>query len=493
MWPYLKLALVSGLLFTWTVGPAAATEGGADVQRWMAQARAQGMPGMAVVVTKGAQVLAADGVGTVDGRPINADTPFRIESLSKSFTATAVLQLVEEEKVDLDAPVTQYLTELRMADGRADEITVRQVLNQSSGLTDGSLGFDQYAKGPRTAEEAVDLVRHSTLAYDPGTEWSYSNPNYWIAARLVEVLTGETFSGYLDRHIFQPLGMSATENHDFYEREMGVQGHTFVFGEAVAVSPPSAYVSGAGGSVSTAADISRWLRFQHGFRVSGQHGAVLGRQLLEEMHRRQAPQDGLYALGWYSGPPADGGVPRTSHSGVGAGVGAYQGLFPDGVAVAVLQASSSPDPYRSADRLQVWAAGGPLTNPPAAPPPWRDIAAALIAAVVIGFAVRGIIRSRRWSLRGRRRWRIVRLLGVALLVTALVLVPTIGSHLLGRVATWPMLFTVAPAPVVSVLLSATALALLLVARAAHLGWSTHARAPTHEHQDHSAPVEHPRR
>lgn len=102
------------------------------------QLAATGAPGVAIAITHGNQVFTRGYGNAGDDRPITADTQFRIASLSKSFTATAVLQLVTRGQVDLDEPVTTYLPEFSPDDPRGAEITVRQLLNQTSGLTDQS-------------------------------------------------------------------------------------------------------------------------------------------------------------------------------------------------------------------------------------------------------------------------------------------------------------------------------------------------------------------
>src|SRR5699024_12596423 len=145
-----------------------------------------------------------------------------------------------------------------------------------------------------------------------------------------------------------------------------------------------------------------WLRFQRGALPGG--GTGLSQQWREEMHRRQAPDDGLYALGWYSGPPADGGVERVSHSGVGAGTGAYQGLFPDRIGVAVLQASATPEAYEVASSLYRASSTGERGTPPSAPGAVRDIVTVGVGAVVVGLCVVGIVRGRR----GAEREAVVR-------------------------------------------------------------------------------------
>jgi CubicO group peptidase (beta-lactamase class C family) len=128
-------------------------------------------PGTAIVVTPGDSVVRVAATGE-DGRgaPITADTPMRVASLSKTFTAAAVLALVDAGTVDLDRPIARYLPEFRMADPRASAIAVRQLLNQTSGLSDRTIDID-------AAQRAADLTAYvaalasSRLAAAPGTHW----------------------------------------------------------------------------------------------------------------------------------------------------------------------------------------------------------------------------------------------------------------------------------------------------------------------------------
>lgn len=445
---------------------ASAAPPAADVQAWLNEVHESGVPAIAAVVTRGDRMQVAVGAGEIGGRAVDEHTPFRIESLSKSFTATAVLQLVEEKQVDLDAPVLRYLPGLQVDDERAESITVRQLLNQSSGITDAALGFDQYAAGPRSSRDVGELLSRSRLDFDPGADWAYSNPNYWICAWLVEEVSGIEFNAYLQQKILDPLGMSETTSASTSDRVQGAPGHAQVYGMPVRVSGPDAWVAGAGGVTSTAHDLGIWLRFQHGTLPDGED--VLSTAMRDEMHRRQAPEGGLYALGWYSGPPAGGGVERVSHSGVGAGTGAYQGLFPDETGVAVLQASSGPDPYEVAAALYEESSTGELGAAPSAPGPSRDLLITVAAFAFLAMCVRGISRSRRWARRVGKVRAALALGCSAVAVTALFTIPVWGSMILGRAATWSVLFAGAPLPVIAVLVVAVAVGLLTVARLTRL-------------------------
>jgi len=442
-----------------------------DVQEWLEEVGASGVPAIAVVVTRDDQVEVATGAGHIEGQQVDEHTQFRIESLSKSFTATAVLQMIERGMVDLDAPAVQYLPRFRMDDDRADAITVRQLLNQSSGISDMELGFNQYAEGPRSPREAGADLAGGRLAFTPGTDWAYANPNYWILAWLVEEVSGVDFETYVHQEILEPLGMSETSLASTGAQVPGVFGHAFVFGVPVRVAGPDALIAGAGGMASTAHDMGIWLRFQQGALPGGD--TVLSQQWREEMHRRQAPDDGLYALGWYSGPPADGGVERVSHSGVGAGTGAYQGLFPDRIGVAVLQASATPEAYEVASSLYRASSTGELGTPPSAPGPERDIVTVGVGAVVFGLCVVGIVRSRRWAARAGRIRAVCAVAGGIVVTLAMVMIPSLGSLVLGRGATWPVLYASAPVPVLTIWVVAGALFLLSVVRGVRLfkGWA----------------------
>ena len=181
----------------------------AAVDRFLGeQIDAASIPGAAVAITHGDQVVHLAGFGhDATGAPVTADTLFRTASLSKSFTALAVMQLVEEHRLRLDDPVVDHLPEFRIADPRGADITVRQLLEQTSGLADSTV--DPLARQqPRSLAEAVSDLSAARLVARPGTQWNYHNPNYQVAARLVEVVAGEPFATYLGNHVFTPAGMT---------------------------------------------------------------------------------------------------------------------------------------------------------------------------------------------------------------------------------------------------------------------------------------------
>ena len=140
---------------------------------------------------------------------MSADTPFVIGSTSKSFTALAVMQLVDDGLVDLDAPVRRYVPELRLVQpGAADSITVRQVLQQTSGLPEAAGGPILKSAKDGTALDAVRELSGTRLSDPPGTAWHYSNANYVLAGLVVERASGTGYAEHVRRRIFTPLGMT---------------------------------------------------------------------------------------------------------------------------------------------------------------------------------------------------------------------------------------------------------------------------------------------
>lgn len=234
-----------------------------------------GLPGAVVAVTKGERVVHTAGYGhTASGRDMTERTRLPVASLSKAMTALAVMQLVEAGEVELDRPVVRYLPEFVMADGRHREITVRQLLTQTSGMDDFAYP-DLTRAQPHTLEEAVAAMRGAPLSADPGSRYRYHNPNYFVAARLVEVVSGRPFAEYLSAEVFRPLGMTDTVSVDSTgEMPDGARGYVRAYGTVVARSHPRWFTAGGHGVVTTADDLARWLIAQNGGGVSAERRRV---------------------------------------------------------------------------------------------------------------------------------------------------------------------------------------------------------------------------
>jgi CubicO group peptidase (beta-lactamase class C family) len=202
------------------------------------QMTTQHIPGLALAITHEDQVMYIKGYGKANVRQsVTPQTQFPIASLSKSFTAIAVLQLVEAGKIDLDIPVKQYLQEFTLADTKmAAQITIRQLLNHTSGLSDWS--FSKSLQPPPTNNaERVNSLHNAHLVAAPSAEFHYFNPNYDVLARVVEVVSGQAFGEYLQSHIFIPLQMSQTF-HATTMTEALQQGDRMATGHLMAFAIP---------------------------------------------------------------------------------------------------------------------------------------------------------------------------------------------------------------------------------------------------------------
>ena len=277
------------------------------------------IPGLAVAITRDDKVIFAKGYGkTADQSPISADTPFAIASLSKSFTALAVMQLVESGRVDIDKPVAHYIPSFQLNDPRGSTITVRQLLSHTSGLTDTVYPDMTIHPQPTSLEDVVQRLHEVTLHSDPGREFHYNNTNYQLLAKLVEVVSKETFSDYLQRHIFTPLEMNRTFNvsntNQFDEKPNAISsGHYFLFGKPIAAAEPEWFVEGAAGMVSTVNDMAKWLIIQ-GNGGKYNNVQVLSSEGIRTMHTPTGPKKS-YGLGWEISQTADGNK-QIEHGGI---------------------------------------------------------------------------------------------------------------------------------------------------------------------------------
>lgn len=286
------------------------------------------VPGLAVVVIRNGEVVHRKGFGELD-----ATRPVLIGSLSKAITATAVLQLVDDGKIELDAPMQRYLGAPRFSDPAAASITVRHLLNQNSGIpTDAP----RAARPDATLAEHVDALRDLRLAAAPGERHIYSSPNYQILGRIVEVVSGESFGPFVQRRIFSPLGMTSS-GVDAEAATRLAPGHNLWWGWA----GPSPYRFEPGrlptaSIITTADDLARFALSHLGLGPQ-----LLTPESLSLAHRGAAPAEGFsYAMGWREGTTA--GVPSLWHGGA---LPSYRGavvLLPQSrSAVIVLTNSSS--------------------------------------------------------------------------------------------------------------------------------------------------------
>ena len=300
--------------------------------RWSAST-----PGCAVGVAVNGQPLLerAYGMADLEHDVANAaDTIFEAGSVSKQFTAAAVLLLAREGKLSLDDEVRKHVPELP---DYGVPLTIRHMLTHTSGLRDwGELAaIAGWPRGKRahTHAHVLDIVsRQKALNFPPGTNWSYSNTGFNLAAIIVSRVSGQSFAEFSRERIFKPLGMIRTSWRDDYTR---IVKHRAIAYEPLAdgfhEDMPFENVHGNGGLLTTVADLLKW---NENFVTPKVGDAAFVREQ-QTVGRFTDGRPHEYALGLYVRPYR--GVPEVSHSGSTAGYRAYVSRYPaQHLSVAVL-------------------------------------------------------------------------------------------------------------------------------------------------------------
>jgi CubicO group peptidase (beta-lactamase class C family) len=443
---------------------------------------AQRIPGLAFGIVQGDRIVHVQGFGQADssGRQVTPETPFLIGSVTKSFTALAIMQLSEAGQVQLDAPVQRYLPWWRVADPDAStKVTVRHLLYQVSGLSKAT--GNAYATSGDTHDSALEdrvrALRDAELTQPVGTTWQYSNANYWTLGMIVQAVSGQSYETYIQQHIFDPLQMrnSYTSSTQAVERGLPT-GHRYWYGFPVASNLPFDRGGlGSAGLSSSALDMTRYLGL---YLNQGRHGAtaLVSPSGAAELQRAGVPTglDGVsYAMGWDVG--AAHGLPTISHDGSGFDSHANVVLIPDrrwGV-VVMENGENSPDEFFGSRRMTGIANGvaGMLIGEDAPEPSSSSTSLWVVYGVVLGILVMqvvGIVRSVR-TIRGWRAAPLLRPMG-ALRIGLRVGLPLLVSW------TWALLVLVGlpqviRAPLPAVLMGLPDLGYPLVASAVlAFGW-----------------------
>jgi D-alanyl-D-alanine carboxypeptidase len=295
--------------------------------------KTQGLPGMTVAVARNGSVLYAQGYGYSDlgsCQPMQANAELQIGSVTKQFTAAAILQLQQAGLLDIDKTVVTYLPNYAF-DPR---ITLRMLLNQTSGLQD-YLSFpslQQYIGGEQQSVVLESIVQ-APLLFSPGSAFNYSNSNYFILGSIIEAVTFQSYPDYLSAHIFQPAGLAST----FYMRPAAAASpyEPGASGPVPGRIPDSSAFFAAGALWSNVQDLALW-------DAALQSGKVIPEALLTLMLTPPpvpAFQQGVpstYGMGWIKGG-ALAGHPFVWHNGQTISYSAFNGLFADdGFSITVL-------------------------------------------------------------------------------------------------------------------------------------------------------------
>ena len=195
-------ALIVGL-----TGLALAADQGNAVDAYIRSEMAkQHVPGLALMVSRGGQVIRAQAYGLANVElqvPVKRETVFESGSVGKQFTATAIMMLVEEGKIGLEDPLTKYFSD---APPTWRQNTIRELLSHTAGIPDYPKDFD--LRKDYTEEELIQIIEKMPLDYAPGADWSYSNLGYVTLGVVIHKVTGKFYGDFLQERIFRPLGMN---------------------------------------------------------------------------------------------------------------------------------------------------------------------------------------------------------------------------------------------------------------------------------------------
>jgi CubicO group peptidase (beta-lactamase class C family) len=357
-------------------------------ERVEALAARHNVPGVAVGVDLGGRsFFVCRGVTHVaHPLPIDPDTLFQIASNSKTFTATLVMQLVAEGRIGLDDPVRKHLPELRLADaGATERLTVRHLLSHRAGI-DGDALFVRQPQPP-TLENLFEGLARARMLVEPGGPFTYCNAGFSVAGRLVEVLRGRPYEQVLRERLLAPLGMTRTcvraDDAIFHRVAMR---HLSLPGRAAVPLPGGGWQRGwelapidvpAGGLLSSASELLRWLRFWLGrpdADVAPPLDAATRARVCEDQLAPMNPLNGQ-ALGW--AVRLDPAARVLNHGGLTAGYASYTLFAPslDLAMVVLTNGTAGGLVHTELTRWLVgevggraWADPAPLEPPPALEP-----------------------------------------------------------------------------------------------------------------------------
>lgn len=326
-----------------------------------------GVPSASIAVVRHGKLVYTHAYGsarlaTADAAAVPATPEMRysIGSISKQFTAAAILLLQEQGKLSLDDRVGKYIPGLT----RGNEVTIREILSHTSGYQD--YWPEDYVMttmmGPETAQQILDTWGKKPLDFEPGTQWQYSNTNFVIAGRIVEIVSGQNYWSFLSEHIFRPLGMKSVWNSDQQEltRADATPYYRHALGPLrVAPKEGEGWMFAAGELAMTPHDLALWDE-------SLLARSILSSKSYKEMFTEVKLKNGdgtQYGLG--VDVRYDHGHRSIEHSGEVSGfVSDNKVLIDDGAAVVVL---TNEDAVRAAstiaDLIAPVIAGYPLAAP----------------------------------------------------------------------------------------------------------------------------------
>ncbi|MCS7288644.1 MAG: beta-lactamase family protein [Roseiflexus sp.] len=299
---------------------------GREIDAYLTGLTSSGQFQGAVLVAQNGKVVIAKGYGNADDNvPNTVQTRFRLASITKQFTAAAILALQQDGKLTVDDAICAYLDPCPDA---WKPLTIRHLLTHTSGLVDYTAfaSFEPTEMNPATPQELVERFRNFPLSFAPGTLYQYCNSNYVLLGLIIEHVSGMEYADYLEQRFFAPLGMTNTG----YDTNRGViiggaQGYVTPGKKSGFLDASTLYASG--GLYSTVGDLFRWDQALY-------TEEALSRAQLDQMF---TPALRNYGFGWKI--ETINGRRRISHAGNMTGVATFFARYPDDRATIIVLAN----------------------------------------------------------------------------------------------------------------------------------------------------------
>ncbi len=319
-------------------------------------------PGAAVIVVKDGKVIFRKGYGLANvelGVPVEPDMVFRLGSITKQFTAVAVLMLAEQNKLSLDDDITKFLPDYPT---KGSKITIEQLLTHTSGIKNYTSLPEWLSlwRKDMTVKEIIDLFKDQPMDFAPGERWSYSNSGYVLLGAIIEKVSGQAYQAFIEKNIFTPLGMK----HSYYDNTSRlIPRRVTGYSKAPDGYRNAAYLSmsqpfAAGSLMSSVDDLALW------------DAALYTEKLVKQQSLKRAWTPRLlnngksahYGYGW--GISVYEGHPIIEHGGGVNGFTTYSLRMPDDRAlVAILTNRDSMGPGAVAFKIAALAIGKPYQEP----------------------------------------------------------------------------------------------------------------------------------
>lgn len=251
-----------GFILLWLFGAAQGARADQVDDYVTAQMQEQHIPGLSLAVVRNGQVVKARGYGLANVElnvPATAETVYPLASLTKQFTAAAILILAQEGKVGLDDKISRYL---QNPPANWRDVTVRHLLSHISGIKDYLNELNVTTKSGASPQEIASAIGELPLNFAPGTQSLYSNTNYLVLGMIVEKVSGKSYDEFLTERVFKPLGMNQTRRHSLDDIIRNrAAGYVRSEDNSLRNSPffhPTLYDNADAGLMSSVLDMARW-------------------------------------------------------------------------------------------------------------------------------------------------------------------------------------------------------------------------------------------